>query len=87
MNNQNADIDSSQTQRAKSNHESNSQALFEKMKARMIELMQRILTDFMKTQQQASSTLSELSAALHQRSHEDRSISRSSSYEQAFSIK
>ena len=46
---------------------------------------QRILTDFMKTQQQASSILSALSAALHQR--EDRSISRSSSYDQVFTIK
>ena len=96
MNNQDelsADIDFSQTQEAESNHESNTrssqsssiQALFAGMKARIVKLMQQILFDFMKAQQQASSILSRLFTALHQR--EDRLISRSSSYDQASSIK
>ena len=41
MNNQNANIDLNQTQRTESNHELDSQALFEKMKVRIVELMQR----------------------------------------------
>ena len=44
MNNQNVDIDLNQTQKAESNHESDSQALFERMKVRIVKLMQRILT-------------------------------------------
>ena len=95
MNNQNrlsAEIDSSQTQEVKSNHESNTEAsqfqsLLAEMKARIVKLIQHILFDFMKAQQQVSSILLELSATLHQRSHEDRSMSRSSSYDQASSIK
>ena len=55
------------------------------MKTRIVKLMHQILFDFMKAQQQAFSILSRLSAALHQQ--ENRSISRSSSYDQASSIK
>lgn len=48
------DIDPNQIQRAKSNHELNfNQTLFEKMKARIVELMQHGLFDFIKAQQQA----------------------------------
>ena len=83
MYNQNAGIDSSQIQKAESNHESyleasQSQSLSAEMKARIVELMQQTLFTFMKAQAHNSASHSESSISI-----EDRSSSRSSSYEHA----
>ena len=77
----------SQTQGTESNHESylkasQSQSLSAEMKVRIVELMQQTLFTFMKAQAHNSASHSESSASI-----EDRSSSRSSSYEHASSWK
>ena len=85
MNNQNADIDLNQTQRA-SNHEfniktsqsSSTQALCAKMKTRIVKLMQQIMIIFMKTHSNDSSFVHSIFQA--ERSHSKSSFHELTSF-------